>query len=380
MFKKMVSFFIAFLVAAGFSLPALADTVPQLTAKSAVLINEDSGEILFAKDENTRRPMASTTKIMTALITLETAAANNRIVTITDAMVRVEGSSMGLLPGNQLSLKALAAGMLTVSGNDAANSAAIAIGGSIPAFADIMNRRAQELNLNDTHFVTPSGLDNEEHYTTARDLAVLAAAAMKNPDFAEIAGSKQCNVEFVNPGQTRRFTNHNKLLSMYSGCTGVKTGFTKKSGRCLVSAAEKDGVRLVAVTLDAPDDWNDHQKMLDYGFSQLESCPIDDSDFLVSLPVVGGTGEIVSVCGTAGNRVVLKKDAAAGLQRTVSMPRFLYAPVESGQSVGTVRYTLNGRTVAETELVATTAVSQVAAEKNIFQEFWGNLLHFFQIR
>ncbi|NLJ30693.1 MAG: D-alanyl-D-alanine carboxypeptidase [Clostridiales bacterium] len=378
--KKLILLAVCVFGAFCFSVGAAADTAPQVTAKSAVLMNQDTGGILYAKDENTRRPMASTTKIMTALLTLESARANNRVVTITDAMVRVEGSSMGLLPGNRLSLKSLAAGMLTVSGNDAANSAAVAISGSVSAFADRMNRRAKELGLKDTHFVTPSGLDNEDHYTTARDLAALAAAAMKNPDFAKIAGSRQYNIEFVSPDQTRRFTNHNKLLSMYSGCTGVKTGFTKKSGRCLVSAAERNGVRLVAVTLNAPDDWNDHEKLLDYGFSQQEACPIDDSGCSVSVPVVGGTKESVTVRGSAGGSVILSKQQAAGLKRVVSMPKFLYAPVEAGRCVGTVRYTLEKKVLAETRLVAGESVPKIVQSKNIWQRFWENFIRFLRIQ
>lgn len=380
MLKKLILLAVCVFGAFCFSVGAAADTAPQVTAKSAVLMNQDTGGILYAKDENTRRPMASTTKIMTALLTLESARANNRVVTITDAMVRVEGSSMGLLPGNRLSLKSLAAGMLTVSGNDAANSAAVAISGSVSAFADRMNRRAKELGLKDTHFVTPSGLDNEDHYTTARDLAALAAAAMKNPDFAKIAGSRQYNIEFVSPDQTRRFTNHNKLLSMYSGCTGVKTGFTKKSGRCLVSAAERNGVRLVAVTLNAPDDWNDHEKLLDYGFSQQEACPIDDSGCSVSVPVVGGTKESVTVRGSAGGSVILSKQQAAGLKRVVSMPKFLYAPVEAGRCVGTVRYTLEKKVLAETRLVAGESVPKIVQSKNIWQRFWENFIRFLRIQ
>lgn len=380
MLKKLILLAVCVFGAFCFSVGAAADTAPQVTAKSAVLMNQDTGVILYAKDENTRRPMASTTKIMTALLTLEAARANNRVVTITDAMVRVEGSSMGLLPGNRLSLKSLAAGMLTVSGNDAANSAAVAISGSVSAFADRMNRRAKELGLKDTHFVTPSGLDNEDHYTTARDLAALAAAAMKNPDFAKIAGSRQYNIEFVSPDQTRRFTNHNKLLSMYSGCTGVKTGFTKKSGRCLVSAAERNGVRLVAVTLNAPDDWNDHEKLLDYGFSQQEACPIDDSGCSVSVPVVGGTKESVTVRGSAGGSVILSKQQAAGLKRVVSMPKFLYAPVEAGRCVGTVRYTLEKKVLAETRLIAGESVPKIVQSKNIWQRFWENFIRFLRIQ
>lgn len=367
MLKKIFSFLCAFFLCFTASAGAFAETLPEVSAKSAVLIDMENGHVLFAKDENTRRPMASTTKIMTALLTLEAAQISNRVVTITDQMVRVEGSSMGLLPGDQLSLKSLAAGMLTVSGNDAANSAAIAISGSTAAFADRMNQKAEELSLTDTHFVTPSGLDDSEHYTTAHDLAMLAAAAMKNPDFAEIAGHKLMNIPYSSPEQTRRFTNHNKLLSLYQGCTGVKTGFTKKAGRCLVSAAQRDGISLIAVTLNAPDDWNDHEKMLDYGFGSLENVPIDDSGYSFRLPVVGGEEGIVAVAGTSGNNVTVARDDRPNIGRTVELPQFVYAPVEDGQVLGHVRYTLNGKTIASTELVAAASVPRRAQPKGWFR-------------
>ncbi len=379
MLKKIISFLLIFMLYTCFPLSAFADTQPQVSAKSAVLINADNGQILFAKDENTKRPMASTTKIMTALLTLEAAAVNNKIVTITDKMVRVEGSSMGLLPGDQLSLKNLAAGMLIVSGNDAANSAAIAISGSTEAFSDLMNKRAKELNLTNTHFVTPSGLDDDEHYTTASDLAALAEAAMKNPDFAEIAGSKLMNVQYNSPEQTRRFTNHNKLLNLYQGCTGVKTGFTKKAGRCLVSAAQKNGVNLIAVTLNAPDDWTDHQQMLNYGFTKLTSYPIDDSNYKIDLPVIGGTRENTSVYGTAGNSIVVNTEDSSSIIRSVEVPHFIYAPVEVGQVLGTVRYMIGTQTIASTELVASVQVPSIVAEKNIFQIFLDKLKNLFTI-
>lgn len=377
MLKKIISILLTLIIPVLFPLVVSADVQPQISAKSAVLMNADNGEILYSKNENDKKPMASTTKIMTALIALETAAVNNKIVTITDNMVRVEGSSMGLKPGNKLSLKSLAEGMLLVSGNDAANSAAIAIGGSTKAFADLMNKRAAELNMTSTHFVTPSGLDDEEHYTTARDLAVLAAAAMKNPDFAEIACAKAMSVQFISPDQTRRLTNHNKLLSMYDGCVGVKTGFTKKAGRCLVSSAEKNGVTLVAVTLNASDDWNDHEKMLNYGFSRLTSYPIDDSSYFKTLPVVGGTSNSVEIRGSTVNNIVAHIDEIPNIKRTVELPAFVYAPVEAGQILGTVRYTIDSKTVATTELIACGQVSQSAIPKNIFQIFLDHIKNLF---
>ena len=370
MLKKTISLFLCVLFfSLLFPVSVWADVQLQISAKSAVLINADNGQLLFAKNENDKRPMASTTKIMTALITLETAAVDNKIVTITDSMVHVEGSSMGLKPGNKLSLKSLAEGMLLVSGNDAANSAAIAISGSAKAFASLMNKRAQQLNMTDTHFVTPSGLDDDEHYTTASDLAKLAMAAMQNPDFAEIACQKAMKVQYVDPVQTVRYTNHNKLLNMYDGCIGVKTGFTKKSGRCLVSSAERNGIRLIAVTLDAPDDWDDHQKMLNYGFDKLTRYKIDDSSCSVQVPVVGGLTSRIMARGSAGNDIVVNADAIPNIKRTVELPAFLYAPVQEGQTLGAVRYTLNSETLATTELVAAGSVQKIEISKNIFQIF-----------
>ncbi len=379
MLKKIISLLVALIVCCAVSVLAFADAEPQVSARSAILINADDGQILFAKDENTKRPMASTTKIMTALLTLEAAAVNNKVVTITGVMVRVEGSSMGLQVGDQLCLKSLAAGMLVVSGNDAANSAAIAVSGSTKAFAELMNKRADELHMTNTHFVTPSGLDDDEHYTTAKDMATLAMAAMKNPDFAEIAGNRLMNVDYVNPDQTRRFTNHNKLLSMYDGCTGVKTGFTKKSGRCLVSAAKRNGVNLIAVTLNASDDWNDHEKLLNYGFTKLVSCSIDDSGFSCTLPVVGGNEPNVEVHGTVGSNVVIGMAESVNVKRTVELPRFIYAPVEAGQLLGVVRYTVGEKTIATTELVAAGEVTPLHENKNIFQIFMDKVKALFSI-
>lgn len=369
MLRKIISIFLVLLLLISFPSYAFAESQPQITAQTAVLMNADNGEILFEKNKDLKRPMASTTKIMTALITLEAAAVNNKVVTITDEMVRVEGSSMGLLPGNQLTLKSLAAGMLLVSGNDAANSAAIAIGGSTKDFADLMNKKAAFLNMKNTHFVTPSGLDDSEHYTTAHDLGILAAAAMKNPDFAKIACEKAMNVQFINPNQVRRLGNHNKLLSMYDGCVGVKTGFTKKSGRCLVSSAVKNGVQLIAVTLNAPDDWNDHEKMLNYGFTKLKGISVDDSSYSVTLPVVGGTSTSVAARGSEKTSIVIDVNEESNLKRTVELPSFVYAPVEAGQVIGAVRYTIGSKTVAKIDLLAAANVPKLEVKRNIFQIF-----------
>ncbi|XKH82288.1 D-alanyl-D-alanine carboxypeptidase family protein [Caproicibacterium sp. XB2] len=367
--KKWAAFFLALCIFCGTAVVCsakTADAVPVVSAQSAILVNADDGSVLWAKNAAQKRPMASTTKIMTALLTLETAACKDRVVDITADMVRVEGSSMGLRAGDRLSLSGLAAGMLSTSGNDAATAAAYALAGSPAAFVQKMNQRAQELKMTNTHFATPSGLDDSQHYSTAEDMAKLACAAMKNASFAAITAQKTIQVHFVQPDCTQTFTNHNKLLSMYNGCIGVKTGFTKKAGRCFVSCAQRNGVRLVAVTLSAPDDWKDHQIMLDYGFSQLRSVPIDDSAYSVSLPLVGGSKEAVQVHGMAGSTVVIPKDA--NLNRSVQLPHFLYAPLDKEEPVGTVQYCYGGKVVAQTVLTAQKESAAPPQESSVWQK------------
>lgn len=368
MFKRIISFILIIIIAmASCSLSVHADEL-KVSAKSAILMNADTGDIIYAKNENEKLPMASTTKIMTALITLEYAAHDNKVVTITDQMVRVEGSSMGLKVGYKLTLKDLAVGMLMVSGNDAANSAAIAIAGSTDKFAELMNKRAQELQLTNTHFETPSGLDSAEHYSTALDMAKLGAAAMENSDFTSIVSQKQLSVSLIEPQQKLRLPNHNRLLSMYNGCIGIKTGFTKKSGRCLVSAAERNGIRLIAVTLNAPDDWDDHQRMFDYGFSCLMTYTIDDSNKQFTVPVVGSETQSITVKGCKAKDLVVRTEDAAKIQCIVELPRFVYAPIKSNQQLGVIRYQLNGKTLASVPLTAVSDTQAYSPHKNIFQK------------
>lgn len=331
---------------------AVAEPV-SVSSESAVLISYDTASVIYEKNGYQQMPMASTTKIMTALLALEEAQrSGDPIVDITEEMVAVEGSSMGLQSGNRLALSGLAAGMLMASGNDAANAAAIYISGSQEEFARLMNSRAAELAMNNTNFVTPSGLDDEEHYSTAYDMAVLAREALRNSLFSKMASSSSYQVEFVEPEQKVTYSNHNKLLRLYEGCIGVKTGFTKKSGRCLVSAAERDGVKLIAVTLNAPDDWNDHMAMLDYGFSALESVSFDDSDFSARIPLVGSEKTEIEVKGGLGGSISLVAEDAAAISRKIILPRFLYAPVDSGEKVGKIKYYLGGNEIYSIPITA----------------------------
>jgi len=251
-----------FLGAAGISSAAQLAPPPQVSAKSAALLDGTTGECLYVKNGEQRALIASTTKIMTGLLVCE-AGELDRTVTVPDAAVGLEGSSMYLKKDETLTRRDLLYGMMLHSGNDAALTLAISVSGSEAAFVRQMNLRARALGLTQTHFANPHGLDSGENYSTALDLAHLAQAALQNAQLRAVVSTKTA----VCAGRT--LTNHNKLLWRYDGCIGVKTGYTRHAGRILVSAAERDGRMLIAVTISDPDDWRDHAALLDYGFAVL---------------------------------------------------------------------------------------------------------------
>lgn len=346
--------------------------MPSISAKSAIVINGQTGEILFKKNAYEKLPMASTTKIMSALLALESGNLDEEFVVDSNA-VKVEGSSMGLQEGDRVTMRALCYGMLLPSGNDAANCAAVRIAGSINKFVEKMNKRAAEMGLTSTHFVTPSGLDDDTdcHYSTAYDMAVLAENAMKNEDFRKICGSSKAEVRFGNPPFNRWLINSNKLLKKCDGVIGIKTGFTDKAKRCLVSACERDGITLICVTLNAPDDWQDHSSLYDYCFNFFEkqTLPLENDCFAIN--TVGGIKNSVK-CITKRTDAVLLKGKADQVSTLVKLPQFVYAPVELGEKVGQVEYYYNGVKIAEQEICAVEFVSVKNTEKNSFwQSFKG---------
>ena len=350
---------------------------PEVSAQSAVVLTADTGTVLFEKDGHTPRPVASTTKIMTALLALEAAQEQgDPLVDITQEMVAVEGSSMGLQAGDSISLTGLAAGMLLASGNDAANAAALYLDGSLESFAARMNQRAAALGMEDTHFVTPSGLDGEDaqglgHLSTAYDMALLARAALEDQAFRQLCSSPSLAVEFAEPVKRVTYTNHNKLLAQYQGCVGVKTGFTKEAGRCLVSAAERDGALLIAVTLNAPNDWQDHAALLDYGFSQVEPYQLAGGDVRLTVPVVGSPVEVMSLRGSNGGEVTLPLGQGAQVERVVHAPKFLYAPVEAGEQVGEICWYLEGQLLGSAPLTAAGAAPLQRKAPSLWERLFG---------
>lgn len=336
-----------------------------VSAKSAALYQPQTDTFLFLKDADKQMPMASTTKIMTALVALE-ACELDEIVEIDDSAIGTEGSSAYLKQGDVLTVEELLYALLLQSANDAAVAIACYAGGDIDGFSELMNRKADELGLTSTHFSNPHGLDDKDHYTTARELSIIAAEALKNPTFRKITSTYKKT--FTSEDRTRTYVNHNKLLNMYDGCVGVKTGYTTKSGRCLVGAAEKDGLTFVSVTLDAPNDWQDHSKLLDFGFNTLEKIILStEYDHLYSIPVIDGEKASVKVGNTNRSEKIISKGEHR-VDEYIKLIRYGIAPINRGDKLGEIIYTIDGVEVDRVPLVATETVKK--KEKNKFLDLF----------
>lgn len=370
--KKWLSLMLAVLCCLHLCCPAVHATDPLgISAQAYVLMEADTGKVLLSKNGDEKRPIASTTKIMTTLLCLESGGLDDWFVVDPEA-IRVEGSSMGLQEGDVVTKRMLCYGMLLPSGNDAANATAVRLAGSIPEFAKLMNARAARIGMTHTCFVTPSGLDAEGHGASARDMGLLARTAMQNPDFRAICSQSRAEVCFGNPPYNRWLKNTNKLLTMYEGVMGVKTGFTDAAGRCLVSFCERDGVSLLCVTLHAKDDWNDHMKLYDYGFAHVVSQPVEPPDAL-SVSVVGGTADTVALRTRDPLSVGTDNGDLRQLTVQVQVEPFLYAPVPENARVGNLAYYYEGRHVADVPLYTVDAVAAQEQEPET-PGFWQALL------
>lgn len=339
------------------SVSVSAVSMPNVSAKSAIVINGKTGEIVMEKNAEQKRSMASTTKIMTAVLAAESGRMND-VVNVTAEMTGAEGTSIGLKAGYKITLCSLVYGLMLESGNDAANTIAIFLAGSKQNFANLMNSKAKQIGMTNTNFVTPSGLDDENHYTTARDMAILGAYAIKNPLFKQICSTKSQRVDFIEPDICVTFSNHNRLLRAYDGAIGIKTGFTKKSGRCLVSAAERNGISFVAVTLSAGDDWNDHRKMLDEAFS---SANIDDiyPRIQQTVKLFGSSKASVSVKAANYPYRYYSNGQKRRITQKVYLPKFVYAPISAGDKLGFINYYCDGKLIATDSIIADESAESV---------------------
>ncbi len=338
-------------IAAVLLLPgaARAETkTADVPAQAAYLIEANSGRVLYAKNENARLPMASTTKIMTALLAIESGRMDET-VRVPDAAIGTEGSSMYLQTGETLTLSDLVYGLMLRSGNDAAVAIALLLDGSTEAFAERMNARAQALGLLDTHFVTPNGLHDPDHYTTAHDLALLSAAALENPVFAGIVRTEYIRTAGSNPHTLK---NKNRLLWEYEGGIGVKTGYTKAAGKCLVFAAERGGMKLVGAILNCPSMWDTAKRMLDDGFSRFEVRTFLAADTVFAVPVAKGVKKTLSAAPRSAILYPTELGADERYRVETSFMTACIAPIETGQTVGTATLFRNGEPVASVPIVA----------------------------
>ena len=344
---------------------ASAEDVPAAPAPSAdscILAESESGAVLYEKNADSRMLIASTTKMLTALVVLDRCDTREKVV-IDDDFKPVEGSSMYIKPGETLTVGDLLYGLMLASGNDAAAALAIYVSGSIDAFAGLMNKRAAGLGCTGSHFVNPHGLDADGHYSTARDLWRIAREAMKNDTFREIVSTKYMSAA------GRSLKNHNKLLWSCPGAVGIKTGYTESAGRSLVSSAERDGMRLVCVTLSDPDDWKDHANLYDWAFGhyQLARVPADGGGY-GALPVISGVAEEVPLRAAENYAAVYPKSDDIDIR--AEAPRFVYAPVKKGARAGIVTVTVNGKTEKTVELVYG---GTVALDKSVPLTGWEKL-------
>lgn len=333
---------------------------PSVSAASAILVDAESGRVLYEKDAHTQRRIASTTKLMTALVVVESTPDLSKTVTIT-AEHWVEGTSMYLEPGEQVTLEELLYGLLLQSGNDAAMALATGCAGEVETFVEWMNQWAEELGMKNTHFANPNGLDQEGHYSTAYDMSLLAVAVLKNETLREIVATKTATKA------GRSLKNHNKLLWQYEGCIGMKTGYTSEAGRTLVSCAQRDGQTLICVTLHDPNDWADHTALFDYGFQTFPVHVLAYSGKIFGrLPVVGSL--IPQVSAVTADDVVYPLAVNERVRVAVTLPERVEAPVTMGETAGKLVFSVDGEIVGESELLYGEEIPNNRPEPTLLQK------------
>ena len=336
---KIVSAFLALLLFFPFHISASAENMPTVSAAACVVMAED-GQCVYEKNADTKCLIASTTKLMTALVCLEIAELEEPVF-IKPEHCAVEGSSMYLRAGENYTVKDLLLGLLLASGNDAALALAEHTAGSEAAFVAMMNQRAEEIGLSGTHFSNPHGLDDPEHYSTARDLGKLMLACMDNAVFQTLTGTYAAQIH----GSS--FINHNKLLQTCPGCIGGKTGYTSAAGRCLVSCCKRDGLTFVCVTLSDPDDWRDHQMLYDWAFDRYQLLDLTES-MSFQVPVVSGSRDQVLAVPAQEFCTIVRKDQTVELH--ADLPKFVFAPIKKGETAGKVWIIIDQKKTAEIPL------------------------------
>lgn len=370
--RKILCCFTVFAMLICTAMPCCAAFAAQWQASAAAYVVMDavSRRVIFESNAHLKLPMASTTKIMSALLCLESGDLDSEF-TVDSEAIKAEGSSMGLTEGDIVTKRALCYGMLLPSGNDAAGAAAVKIAGSYEKFAQLMNERAKVLGMEDTHFVTPSGLHDDEHYSTAYDMGLLTARALENEDFRTICSQTSAEIKFGNPAENRRLVNTNKLITLCDGVIGVKTGFTDEAGRCLVSACKRGDITLICVTLNDRNDWQDHEMLYDEAFSEVKAeyaCMPQD----IKLPVAGGTEQSVPLY--AKENVVYSRisgdDSSPDIRWEAEAVPFLFAPVEKDSIAGYLVHYCGEMEISRQPLYTKYSVEYSSEIKKIKDKDW----------
>ena len=358
--KRLIAGTVAVLLAAVSFLPV---NVGAVSAQKAILLDGVTGRILFEKDIDRQSLIASTTKIMTALLVCEQCNVLDRM-RIPKEAVGIEGSSMYLQEGEVLTVQELLYGLMLHSGNDAAVALAIYCGGTVEGFVELMNDKAHTLGLSGTHFANPNGLDAPGHYATARDLAILAAYAMENPIFHQTVSTRSIKI-----GE-RYLTNHNKLLWRIEGADGVKTGYTRAAGRILVSSATRNGRRLICVTIDDPDDWNDHIALMEQGFSGFQVYSlIREGQVMGAVEIAGGQSAQVNLLAAEGFDYALAEHEKISTE--IVGTGFVYAPVVMGAEAGFAHLCIDGKSVGKIPLIYGETIEQIPENE---KTFWDKII------
>lgn len=338
--RKFTGILLSLALIFAVKIPARAELA--VSAKAAILMHADSGRVLYEKNADEHMLIASTTKIMTAIVVLEHCELDD-LVEVDSRSAGIEGSSMYLKAGESYTVEDLLYGLLLVSGNDAASALALHVADSMEEFAELMNAKAAELGMTESSFKNAHGLDEEGHYSTARDMAKLAAYCMGNEDFARIAGTVSHTV-----GE-QTLMNHNRLLREYDGCLGLKTGYTMAAGRTLVTCAERDGARYVCVTLNDPDDWDDHKALYDWAFANYSFAEVIPAGLSYEVPLISGA-EMTAPAETEGAAYALIQNGES-YDMELELPAFAFAPISEGDRAGRAVACSDGQEIASVRIV-----------------------------
>lgn len=338
--RKFTGILLSLALIFAVKIPARAELA--VSAKAAILMHADSGRVLYEKNADEHMLIASTTKIMTAIVVLEHCELDD-LVEVDSRSAGIEGSSMYLKAGESYTVEDLLYGLLLVSGNDAASALALHVADSMEEFAELMNAKAAELGMTESSFKNAHGLDEEGHCSTARDMAKLAAYCMGNEDFARIAGTVSHTV-----GE-QTLVNHNRLLREYDGCLGLKTGYTMAAGRTLVTCAERDGARYVCVTLNDPDDWDDHKALYDWAFANYSFAEVIPAGLSYEVPLISGA-EMTAPAETEGAAYALIKNGES-FDMELELPAFAFAPISEGERAGRAVASSDGQEIASVRIV-----------------------------